>query len=158
MTDDRTSRSRRLSVSAAAVMAFGLLGVGATGYALSQQVGPAPQVATEGSGHAGHGAVAASPSATPTSSTGATGGAHAGHGAQAPQGSAYETPKGPGIFRLRDHLERMERSAKIFMIDIPYSCDELTDAIHGLIEVHVREELVKMLHESLSRRAVSPNL
>lgn len=101
MTDDRTSRSRRLSVSAAAVMAFGLLGVGATGYALSQQVGPAPQVATEGSGHAGHGAVAASPSATPTSSTGATGGAHAGHGAQAPQGSAYETPKGPLLQRSR---------------------------------------------------------
>lgn len=48
----------------------------------------------------------------------------------------YETPKGPGIFRLRDHLDRMERSAKVFMMDIPYSCDELTAAIHELIKVN----------------------
>ena len=45
----------------------------------------------------------------------------------------YETSRGPAVFRLRDHLERMERSAKIFMMDIPYSCDELIDATHELI-------------------------
>ncbi|MDT0212761.1 class F sortase [Rothia sp. ARF10] len=102
MTDDGTSRSRRLSVSAAAVMVFGLLGVGATGYALSQQVGPPPQAVTTASGHAGHGgAEATSPSATPSTSTGATGAPHAGHGGQAPQGSAYETPKGPLLPRSR---------------------------------------------------------
>jgi branched-chain amino acid aminotransferase len=45
----------------------------------------------------------------------------------------YETPRGPAVFRLRDHLLRMERSAKIFLMDIPYSVDELIDATHALI-------------------------
>ena len=48
----------------------------------------------------------------------------------------YETSRGPAVFRLRDHLERMERSAKIFMIDIPYSCDDLIDATHTLIKAN----------------------
>jgi branched-chain amino acid aminotransferase len=45
----------------------------------------------------------------------------------------YETPRGPAVFRLREHLLRMERSAKIFLMDIPYSVDELIDATHELI-------------------------
>ncbi|HEX3327611.1 MAG TPA: branched-chain amino acid transaminase [Actinomycetota bacterium] len=45
----------------------------------------------------------------------------------------YETPRGPAVFRLREHLLRMERSAKIFLMDIPYSIDELIDATHKLI-------------------------
>jgi branched-chain amino acid aminotransferase len=48
----------------------------------------------------------------------------------------YETPKGPAVFRLRDHLERMERSAKIFLMEIPFTCDELRDATHALIKVN----------------------
>jgi branched-chain amino acid aminotransferase len=45
----------------------------------------------------------------------------------------YETPRGPAVFRLRDHLRRMERSAKIFLMEIPYSVDELIEATHSLI-------------------------
>jgi branched-chain amino acid aminotransferase len=45
----------------------------------------------------------------------------------------YETPRGPAVFRLRDHLQRMEDSAKIFLMDIPYSIDQLVTATHGLI-------------------------
>ena len=48
----------------------------------------------------------------------------------------YETSRGPAVFRLRDHLDRMERSAKIFMMDIPYSCDDLILATHELIKVN----------------------
>jgi len=48
----------------------------------------------------------------------------------------YETPRGPAVFRLREHLERMERSAKIFMMEIPYSVDELLEATHELIRVN----------------------
>lgn len=104
MTDDSTSRSRRLTVSAAAVMAFGLLGLGATGYALAQQVGPPPKVAAGQGGHAGHGGV--SPSTTPSpentaSPSGAAQNPHAGHGGTAPAGAAYETPKGPLLERSR---------------------------------------------------------
>jgi branched-chain amino acid aminotransferase len=48
----------------------------------------------------------------------------------------YETQRGPAIFRLRDHLARMERSARIFMMDIPYEIDELVEATHELIRVN----------------------
>lgn len=56
----------------------------------------------------------------------------------------YETAKGPAVFRLREHLERMERSARIFMMEIPYSVDELVTAalelirVNGLRECYVR--------------------
>jgi branched-chain amino acid aminotransferase len=45
----------------------------------------------------------------------------------------YETPNGPAVFRLRDHLRRMERSAKIFLMEIPYTVEELIEATHALI-------------------------
>ena len=48
----------------------------------------------------------------------------------------YETSRGPAAFRLREHFERMERSAKIFMMEIPYSCDELVDATVELIRIN----------------------
>jgi branched-chain amino acid aminotransferase len=46
---------------------------------------------------------------------------------------SYETPAGPAVFRLRDHLERLENSAKILFMDLPYSVDELRSATHDLI-------------------------
>src|SRR2546423_6617929 len=45
----------------------------------------------------------------------------------------YETPKGPAIFRHREHLERLERSAKLYYMDLPYSLDQLREATHELI-------------------------
>ncbi|MGH2693256.1 MAG: branched-chain amino acid transaminase [Actinomycetota bacterium] len=48
----------------------------------------------------------------------------------------YETPRGPAVFRLRDHLTRMERSATIFLMEIPFPIDELVDATHELIKVN----------------------
>ncbi|WP_436795199.1 branched-chain amino acid transaminase [Actinospongicola halichondriae] len=41
---------------------------------------------------------------------------------------AYETSDGPGIFRLTEHIERLHNSAKILMMDLPYSVDELVEA------------------------------
>jgi branched-chain amino acid aminotransferase len=40
----------------------------------------------------------------------------------------YETAAGPAIFRLRDHTDRLFRSAQIFGMKIPYSKDELDAA------------------------------
>lgn len=42
---------------------------------------------------------------------------------------AYETAEGPAIFRLAEHLDRLEASAKVYNLDIPYSHEELTEAI-----------------------------
>ena len=41
---------------------------------------------------------------------------------------AYETDQGPAVFRLTDHIERLFNSARIMMMDIPYSVDELVEA------------------------------
>jgi branched-chain amino acid aminotransferase len=41
---------------------------------------------------------------------------------------AYETSRGPAVFRLTEHIERLFNSAKIMMMDIPYSVDELVQA------------------------------
>ena len=45
----------------------------------------------------------------------------------------YETEKGPAVFRLRDHLERLENSAKVLYMDLPYTGEELRQATHELI-------------------------
>ena len=57
---------------------------------------------------------------------------------------AYETEQGPAVFRHREHLEsgysdviaggeRLEKSAKLYYMEIPYSVDELREATHELI-------------------------
>jgi branched-chain amino acid aminotransferase len=46
---------------------------------------------------------------------------------------AYETPEGPAIFRHQDHLDRLESSAKLYYMDLPYSKAELREATHELI-------------------------
>ena len=41
---------------------------------------------------------------------------------------AYETDRGPAVFRLTPHIKRLFRSAKIYMLDIPFTEDELIEA------------------------------
>jgi branched-chain amino acid aminotransferase len=57
---------------------------------------------------------------------------------------AYPTDDGPAVFRLGDHIARLLRSAKIFMIDVPFSAEELVGAtrqvvaVNGLDECYIR--------------------
>jgi branched-chain amino acid aminotransferase len=46
---------------------------------------------------------------------------------------AYETERGTGIFRHREHLERLEASAKLYYMDLPYSREQIREATHELI-------------------------
>jgi branched-chain amino acid aminotransferase len=48
----------------------------------------------------------------------------------------YETPKGPAVFRLDEHVDRLFASAHIFLIEIPYSKDEIKEAILKTIKVN----------------------
>ena len=48
----------------------------------------------------------------------------------------YETPSGPAIFRLRDHLQRLHNSASLIHMEIPFSVDELHAAAHEVIGAH----------------------
>jgi len=41
---------------------------------------------------------------------------------------AYRTDKGTAIFRLREHTARLLNSAHIYMMKVPYSCEELMEA------------------------------
>ena len=56
----------------------------------------------------------------------------------------YETPRGPAVFRLTDHIKRLEASAKLLYMDLPYSGDEIREAclqvigVNGLPECYLR--------------------
>ncbi len=41
----------------------------------------------------------------------------------------YKTSQGPAIFRLDEHVDRLFDSCKIYRVDIPYSKDEVREAI-----------------------------
>jgi len=47
---------------------------------------------------------------------------------------AYETKDGPAVFRLTDHMKRLHNSAKIVGMDLPYSVDELVDAVKQTVK------------------------
>jgi branched-chain amino acid aminotransferase len=48
----------------------------------------------------------------------------------------YETPKGPAVFRLADHMQRLVDSGKLLYMEVPYSVEELRAATHELIDVN----------------------
>jgi branched-chain amino acid aminotransferase len=45
----------------------------------------------------------------------------------------YDTPKGPAIFRLTDHMQRLHDSGRLLYMEIPYSVDELRAAANELL-------------------------
>jgi branched-chain amino acid aminotransferase len=49
---------------------------------------------------------------------------------------AYQTERGAAIFRLREHTERLFNSAKIFLMDIPFSRDELQEAQREVVRAN----------------------
>ena len=48
-----------------------------------------------------------------------------------------------GVFRHRDHLERLAKSAQLYYLELPYSLEEIRDATHELIR---RNGLRQLLH------------
>jgi branched-chain amino acid aminotransferase len=48
----------------------------------------------------------------------------------------YDTPKGPAVFRLREHMQRLHNSARLLHMQIPFSVDELRSACHELVGVN----------------------
>jgi branched-chain amino acid aminotransferase len=48
----------------------------------------------------------------------------------------YDTPSGPAVFRLREHVRRMADSAKIYRMDLPFEQEVLCDALCELVRVN----------------------
>ena len=52
---------------------------------------------------------------------------------------AYSTPKGPAIFRLEEHVDRLFASAHIYMMPIPYSKEEIVQACLDVVKTNKLE-------------------
>ncbi len=56
----------------------------------------------------------------------------------------YNTTKGPAVFCLQQHVQRLMNSAKIYRMDVPYSANEVSQAIldtireNGMRECYIR--------------------
>lgn len=48
----------------------------------------------------------------------------------------YETKHGPAIFRVREHMQRMVNSAKIYRLELPYTADDLSNAAAEVVRVN----------------------
>ena len=49
---------------------------------------------------------------------------------------AYSTPAGAAIFRLKEHTDRLFNSAKIFMMQIPFSREQIFEAQREVVRVN----------------------
>ncbi|MCZ4303243.1 branched-chain amino acid transaminase [Zoogloeaceae bacterium G21618-S1] len=52
---------------------------------------------------------------------------------------AYATSRGPAIFRLREHTQRLINSGKIYHMNLPYSLDELMQAQIDVVKANKLE-------------------
>ena len=58
----------------------------------------------------------------------------------------YETEKGPAIFRLKEHMKRLFDSARIFLLDVPFSEKALNEAVIKTVAINnVRECYIRPL-------------
>ena len=48
----------------------------------------------------------------------------------------YDTKQGPAIFRLREHMQRLINSAKIYRMDLPYSLDDFCNVATEVVRVN----------------------
>jgi branched-chain amino acid aminotransferase len=49
---------------------------------------------------------------------------------------AYPTSRGVAVFRLRDHIRRLFLSAKMMLIDVPFSVEEVIEATKEVVRVN----------------------
>jgi branched-chain amino acid aminotransferase len=52
----------------------------------------------------------------------------------------YATSQGGAVFRLTDHIQRLFNSAKIFMMDIPYTVEQLVEATKETVRANNIDE------------------
>jgi branched-chain amino acid aminotransferase len=55
----------------------------------------------------------------------------------------YETSKGLAVFRLKDHVKRLIDGCKVMCFDLPYTFDEIYEAIKETVKVNKKVDYVK---------------
>ncbi|HEV2707181.1 MAG TPA: branched-chain amino acid transaminase [Pyrinomonadaceae bacterium] len=85
------------------------------------------------------------------------------HGSSVFEGiRCYKTRRGPVLFRLREHIERLFRSAKIYRMEHRWTVDELCDAVIELVgrsgfdKCYVRAIIFRSLDEDRPAFGVNP--
>ncbi len=74
----------------------------------------------------------------------------------------YKTKRGPAVFRLREHMQRLLNSAKIYRMEHEWTLDELCDATvelvrrGGLEQCYVRPIMFRSLDEERPAFGVNP--
>ena len=53
---------------------------------------------------------------------------------------SYKTKQGTAVLRIDEHIKRLINSAKIFRAEIPYSFEQISDAIIETIKINNLEE------------------
>jgi branched-chain amino acid aminotransferase len=74
----------------------------------------------------------------------------------------YSTKRGPAIFRLREHMQRLLNSAKIYRMEHPWTLDQLCDGAAELVrqsemdQCYIRPILFRSLDEANPAFGVNP--
>ena len=74
----------------------------------------------------------------------------------------YSTKRGPAIFRLREHMQRLLNSAKIYRMEHPWTIDQLCDGAvelvrqSGMDQCYIRPILFRSLDEANPAFGVNP--
>jgi len=74
----------------------------------------------------------------------------------------YSTKQGPAVFRLREHMQRLLNSAKIYRMDHPWTLEHLCDASielvkrSGMDQCYIRPILFRSLDEEHPAFGVNP--
>jgi len=74
----------------------------------------------------------------------------------------YSTKSGPAIFRLREHMQRLLNSAKIYRMEHPWTLDQLTEGAvelvrqSGMDQCYIRPILFRSLDEQNPAFGVNP--
>ena len=74
----------------------------------------------------------------------------------------YSTKRGPAVFRLREHMQRLLNSAKIYRMDHPWTLDQLCEGAVELVQrsemkqCYIRPILFRSLDESNPAFGVNP--
>ncbi|MBN1755893.1 branched-chain amino acid transaminase [bacterium] len=48
----------------------------------------------------------------------------------------YDTPRGPAVFRLKDHSKRIYNGCKIYRIEVPFTKQQIDDAVVEVVKVN----------------------